>query len=147
MYKKYSEGFIMSEIISVSSDSGTNTARFMLKCVKFTIVSYMVSVLLLAALAVIIVYTDVSEKISGPSIKGIKFFGAFLSALLTSKSCETKGWLYGVIAGMFNIALLMVIGSFFVDSPIFSASNIAMLALGGLCGMVGGIIGVNLADN
>ena len=137
----------MSEIISVSSDSGTTTARIVMKCVKFTIVSYMVSMLLLAALAVIIVYTDVSEKISAPSIKGIKLFGAFLSALLTSKSCETKGWLCGALSGIFNIALLMVIGSFFVDSPVFITSNVVMLTFGGICGMVGGIIGVNLANN
>ena len=137
----------MSEIISVSAQPRAATARLALKCVKFTVMSYMVSIVLLAILAVVIVYTNVPETISAPAIKGIKLFSAFLTALLTTRSCSTKGWLFGMISGMFNIVLLMFFGSFFINSPIFVSSNIMTASLGGLCGMVGGIIGVNLGNN
>ena len=147
MYKKYSEGFILSEIISLSSESGINTIRIVLKSIKFIIISYLVSVLLLAALSVIIVYTDVPGKISAPAVTAIKLFGAFLSAILTSKSCQAKGWLCGLISGVLNLLILMFIGSLLTDSAVFATDNLTKLAIGGVCGMVGGIIGVNFGKN
>ena len=147
MYKKYSEGFILSEIISLSSESGINTIRIVLKSIKFTIISYLVSVLLLAGLSVIIVYTDVPEKISAPAVTGIKLFGAFLSAFLTSKSCQARGWLCGLISGVLNIFILTAVGSLFTDYAVFASANLTKLGLGGICGMVGGIIGVNFGKN
>ena len=137
----------MSEFISASSDSGISAIRILSKSVKFTIVSYLVSVLLLAVLTVVIVYTDVPEKISGPSVIAIKMFGAFLSAFLTSKSCETKGWLCGIVSGVVNILLLMVIGSLISNSHTPVSDNLTNLLFGGACGMIGGIIGVNFVKN
>jgi len=133
----------MSEIISVSASSDMGIARTSLKSLKFIIISYLISVILLAVLAVVIVYTDVSESISVPAVKSIKLFAAFLSAFLTSRSCNSKGWLCGIITGTINVALLIFIGTLLVDGSFFKKSNILLVAFGGICGMIGGIIGVN----
>ena len=53
----------MSEIISASSNSSTTNSHTFLKAIKFTLISYVISVVLIALLAVIIVYTDISQKI------------------------------------------------------------------------------------
>ncbi len=146
MYKKYSEGFIMSEIISASA-SDFSLFKLVLKALKFTIISYVVSVIFLAALAVLVVYTDVPEAVSAPAVKGIALFGAFLSAFLTSKATITRGWLCGAFTGFFNIFLLKLLGAAVLGAPIFASANIVMMAGGALCGMIGGIIGVNFGNN
>ena len=132
----------MSEIISVSGSS-TDLFKLVLKTVKFTLVSYVVSVILIAVLAVLLVYTDMSESLSAPAVKGITLFGAFLSAFLTAKTTSSKGWLSGIFAGALNIFILQLIGAAAFGAPLFAPSGFIMLALGAVCGMTGGIIGVN----
>ena len=132
----------MSEIVSVSG-SGTDLFKLALKTVKFTLVSYVVSVILMAALAVLLVYTDISESVSAPAVKGITLFGAFLSAFLTAKTTSAKGWLSGIFAGAFNIFVLQLTGTAAFGAPLFAPAGFIMLALGAVCGMAGGIIGVN----
>lgn len=135
----------MSETISVSN-SDTDIFKVVLKTVKFTLVSYVVSVILIAALAVLLVYTDMSEAVSAPAVKGITLFGAFLSAFLTAKTANAKGWLCGMFAGAFNIFALQLIGTAAFGAPLFVSSNFIMVALGAVCGMTGGIIGVNFGN-
>ena len=130
-----------------NSVSGIYVGRTILKSVKFTVISYIMSIILLAVVAVIVVYTDVSEKISVPSVRVITLLGAFISALLTSKNSSSKGWLCGILTGAFNVAVLMSIGAFLTDASLFTKSNLILVSLGGMCGMIGGIIGVNLGDN
>lgn len=137
----------MSEIVSASSSSGTNVINTVFRAIKFILISYIISVILLALLAVVIVYTDVSESIASPAVKLITVFGAFLSALLTSKSTETKGWLCGIITGSFNVLMLLILGMAIMGSVFFTAPNMSLVACGAVCGLVGGIIGVNLGSN
>ena len=137
----------MSEIVSASSASGTNVLNTVFKAIKFIFVSYIISVILLAILAVIIVYTDVSEGIASPAVKIITVFGAFLSALLTSKSAEAKGWLCGIITGGLNVFMLLVLGMAIMGSKVFTVPNMSLVACGAVCGLVGGVIGVNFGSN
>lgn len=137
----------MSEIISASSNSSTTNSHTFLKAIKFTLISYVISVVLIALLAVIIVYTDISQKISVPSVRGITLFGAFLSAVLTARTCKSKGWVCGFFTGLFNVALLMFIGTALISSSFFTKSNVFLAFCGGLSGMAGGILGVNLGNN
>ena len=136
----------MSEIISASSNSGTTNFRAFFKVIKFTIISYVVSVILISVLAVIIVYTNVPQSIANLSVKGITLFGAFLSALLVAKSHRTKGWLCGLFTGMFNVALLMFVGTILVDAVFFSKSTVSLILCGGISGILGGIICVKLGN-
>ena len=147
MYKKYSEGFILSDIVSASSNSDTGIFTIVSKSLKFIFVSYIISIILLALLALIIVYTDVSEQIAGPSVKGITLFGAFLAAFLASKTTRVKGWLCGIFTGTLNIALLKLFGAALMGASLFETSNFIVLGGGALFGMIGGIIGVNFGDN
>ena len=117
----------MSEIFSASSNSGTTNSHIFFKAFKFTMISYVVSVILISVLAFIIVNTNVPQSISNPSVKGITLFGACLSALLTAKSCRTKGWLCGFFTGAFNVALLMFVGTLLVDAEFFSKSSIFLV--------------------
>ncbi len=137
----------MSDIVSASSNSDTGVFKIILKALKFTLVSYVISIVLLALLAVVVVYTDVSEDISAPSVKGITFFGAFLSGFLTSKTTGAKGWLAGILAGTLNVLILHLLGVAVWGAQLFALSDLVMLGAGALFGMLGGIFGVNFGNN
>ena len=137
----------MSDVISVSSGSAAGTARIILKSLKFIILSYIVSFVLLLILALVLVYTDAPETVSHPAVNIITLSGAFMSAFLTGRSLSSKGWLFGFAAGIINIVILYALGTLFTSAEFFTASNMAFMLYGGMCGVVGGIIGVNTGKN
>ena len=137
----------MSDVISVSTGSNTGVVRILLKSVKFIILSYVISFILLLVLALVIVYTDVSETISGPAVNIITLSGAFVSSFLTAGNLTSKGWICGFLSGMLNIMLLFAAGSLFTSSAFFTAHKMMFMLYGGICGAVGGIIGVNVGKN
>ncbi len=131
----------MSDKASVS----TNDSAFsFLKSIKFILISYLISFLLIAVLSAVITWTDVPEAVASPSVRVITFFSAFLSALLTTRSSGSKGWLVGALTGAINIAVLLLFGMALFGGMAFSFSNALMILLGAVSGMAGGIIGVNL---
>ena len=137
----------MSDVISATAGTGAGTIRIILKSVKFIILSYIISFILLLVLAAVIVYTNVSETISGPAVNIITLSGAFISSFLTTKNLTSRGWFFGFLSGLFNIALLFAAGALFTSSPFFTVSRIMFMLYGGICGAIGGIIGVNVGKN
>ncbi|MBQ6894488.1 MAG: TIGR04086 family membrane protein [Clostridia bacterium] len=137
----------MSDIISVSSGSGTGIFRVMLKGVKFSIISYVISFVLLLILAALIVYTNTPESICTPGVDAILLIGAFISAFLTARCLNSKGLLCGFFVGAFNIILLFGMGVLFTTAPFLTASKALFVLYGGIAGALGGIIGVNTGKN
>ena len=116
-----------------------------LKAVKFILISYIISVALIAVVSLVVVSTDVPEAICTPSVRVITFFGAFLSSLLTTRNLTSRGWLLGAFVGGLNLALLILLGVAAYGTNIFSLHNIYMILFGIISGMAGGIIGVNIS--
>lgn len=137
----------MSDIISVSSGSGAGIFRVILKGIKFSIISYLISFVLLLILAALIVYTNTPESICTPGVDAIVLIGAFLSAFLTARCLNSKGLLCGLIVGVFNIILLFGMGVLFTSAPFLTASKALFVLYGGIVGALGGIIGVNTGKN
>ncbi|MBO7288489.1 MAG: TIGR04086 family membrane protein [Clostridia bacterium] len=137
----------MSDVISATAGSGAGTIRILLKSVKFIILSYIISLILLLVLAFVIVYTDISETISNPAVSIITLSGAFISSFLTAKNLTSRGWLFGFVTGIFNIAFLFALGTLLTSSAFFTVPKIMFMLYGGMCGAIGGIIGVNVGKN
>lgn len=132
----------MSEPISVSASASIG-AGSIFKGIKFIIVSYVVSLALIALLSALIVYTSLPEAVCAPAVRIITFFGAFLSALLTTRSAGSRGWLLGAASGAANIMILILLGMALMGGRMISASNLLMILFGAVAGMAGGIVGVN----
>lgn len=137
----------MSDVISVSTGSGAGAARVLFKSLKFIILSYIISFVLILILALVLVYTDAPETISSPAVNIITLSGAFMSAFLTGRRLSSKGWLFGFAAGVINIVILFALGALFTSQEFFCASKMTFILYGGLSGAVGGIIGVNTVKN
>ncbi|MBQ4526913.1 MAG: TIGR04086 family membrane protein [Clostridia bacterium] len=129
----------MSENISVSSGKLSRV----LKGIKFILISYCISVALVAVVSALIVYTDIPEHISNPAVKIITFFGVVLSSYLTSRTAQNRGWLCGAWVGGLNIAMLILIGTAIFGNYPFTVSNVVSVLIGCVLGSIGGIIGIN----
>lgn len=136
----------MSEQNSISSGS-LSVVGNLLKVLKFILVSYVVSALLIAGLAALLAYTSLPEALANPGVRIIRMFGAFLTGLMLSRSVGKRGLLWGFAGGMMNIVLLGVLGSFLPEvSQNISKMLLTSLA-GGATGALGGIIGINTNKN
>lgn len=114
-----------------------------LKGIKFIIISYMVSIVLILGLTALVVYTDVPEKAGSIGAGVITYFGSFFSAYLYGKSKKRRGMLNGAVNGGLNIAGLFILGlAIYGCTP---PLKIAALKIAGGClsGALGGILGVN----
>ena len=132
----------------ISAQVAQNGKTFLLfKGIKFIFISYVVSFLMVLILSALVVYTDLPEAFCGPSIKVITFFGAFLSAFLTSRASDGRGWLCGAVSGCANIALLSLLGTAIYGTSVLSASNVLGAFYGLLAGGAGGIVGINTKRN
>jgi len=114
-----------------------------LKGIKFIIISYITSLILIFTLTALIVYTDVPEGAGSIGVGIITFFGSFLSGLLFGRSTKRGGLLWGAIQGILNILGLFLLG-FAIYGETGETSDMIIKILGGcICGAIGGIIGVN----
>jgi len=117
------------------------------KGLKFIVVSYVLSVVLIAILSAVIVFTDISESCSTPCVKVITFIGVFASAYLLSRTSQSRGWLGGALTGGANIGLLIIIGTALNANNPFTLSNLVSVLIGCFVGSVGGICGINSKKN
>ena len=114
-----------------------------LKGIKFIIISYITSLVLIFAFTALIVYTDVPEEAGGIGVGIITFLGAFLSGLLFGRSTKRGGLLWGGIQGCLNILGLFVLGIALYGEIGETSDMILKVIIGCICGSIGGIIGVN----
>ena len=133
----------MSEKNTNAAVSSGRGVYMLIKAFKFILVSYVISLVLMALVAVLVVYTDVPESIMTVSVKVIMFLGAFLSALLTSRHAMSKGWLCGIFTSLLHVILLNLIAKLFFGADFFSPADGMKFMVSALCGFVGGTIGVN----
>lgn len=123
---------------------GAKKMNSWLKTVKFILISYVLSVALIAVLSALTVYTDLPESASAPLVKIITFFGAFVSAFLNAGASGSRGWLFGALTGGLNIVILIILGTAFYGNNPFDASNAVSVLIGTAVGIFGGILGVNM---
>lgn len=114
-----------------------------LKVIKYIIISYIISFILVLALSALIVYTDVSEAVGNTGVEVITYLGSFICAFLLGRSTKKAGLLGGGVIGMISLLGLILIG-IAVYGEIADAGNIIIKILGGfLSGALGGVLGVN----
>ncbi len=132
----------MSEKVFVSTVSAGG-ARKLLRMIKFIFISYVVSLMLIAVLSALVVYTDIPEKYAPAGVGIITYFACFLSGLMTAKASISKGWLVGGVSGVCNIIILAVIAMAIVGVGPFGTKLIFKLLIGAVCGAIGGMLGIN----
>lgn len=120
-----------------------NTKRFLI-IVKSILLSVLLTLILLFVFSIILAYTNISENTIPYGI----IFTSALSILISSVLCMLKiknnGIIYGGIIGMTYMLLIYLLSSIVQTGFELNLFSIIMIIAGCLCGMLGGIIGVNI---
>ena len=113
---------------------------FMLKTV---LISYILSVALLFATALVATFNPLSDTTISITVNIITAFGVFLCGFLSGRHFNNKGIIYGALCGILYSILLCLIGNLASQNIGFSSAAITALSIGVICGAVGGIVGIN----
>ncbi len=105
---------------------------------------YLVTLVMLLALAIAITYSDFPESYSQAAIMAITVISIIMVGLFVARGANSYGWLWGAIAAAVYMLLLYMISSLAIGSFSISGGYFVMLLIALLCGSIGGIIGINL---
>lgn len=121
-----------------------NTVGFkLLDVLKNILISYGLTFVFLLIFAFVITYTDFPSGAVSPVVVVITLLSVMLSGILGGKKASQKGWLTGSISGLVYMLVLYLIGGMVFKDFTLGANSVLMMIGGVLCGIVGGIIGIN----
>lgn len=104
---------------------------------------YLLTIAIFIVYAVLITYTGVSEK----NVQAIVLVTVVLSVVIagfkSARAAESKGWLWGIFAGLLYVVIMIFIGFCFVADFGFGTKGITLLILSAAGGGLGGVIGIN----
>lgn len=118
--------------------------NFMFDFGKSIILSILLTFIALLLLSAVLNFTDVSENIISPSIIVISSVCIMIGSFIVSKKIKEKGILNGAILGILYMFILYIISSIANGSFALNVSSLAMIGIGIIAGIFGGILGVNL---
>ena len=111
--------------------------------IKVTIISFMTTIIFLLIFSVIFTYTNISESFITPTIIVITAISIFIGSTISNSKMQKNGLLNGAIIGGIYLIGIYVISSIINQKFALSMQSIAMIISGMICGMFGGILGVN----
>ena len=118
-----------------------------LRIIKGSLLSIIMSIIFLAIFATILAYTNVSESTILPTIIVIVASSILAGSFLCSRKIKQNGILNGAIVGLIYMLVLYIISSAIVMDFSLTINSFIMIGAGILAGIVGGIIGVNIKNN
>ena len=111
--------------------------------IKGTIISFMTTIIFLLIFSVIFTYTNISESFITPTIIVITAISIFIGSTISNSKMQKNGLLNGAIIGEIYLIGIYVISSIINQKFALSMQSIVMIISGMICGMFGGILGVN----
>lgn len=120
-----------------------NISKSFMNIVRGVFISIIFTMFFLFIFSIILTYTNISESFITPVIivtTAISIFiGSSIGCLRTSKN----GLLNGAMIGGIYLISLYIISGFMSQNFSLNMQSIIIIVAGMICGMVGGIIGVN----
>lgn len=111
--------------------------------VKETIISIMLSLILIFVLSIAISKTSLKEDIIIPGIISISSISIIVGSIRISKLKKEKGIINGILIGLLYMGSMYIISSIILKDFSLSTKSLIMIISGMMCGVIGGIIGVN----
>jgi len=116
----------------------------MITLLKANIIAYMITAIAFIGSALLLTYTSLPES----SIPAIAIVTTIISVLVagydTAKGAPSKGWLWGLSAGLVYAVILIIISSTVDQKFMVSRNTATFLIMAGAGGTLGGMIGINV---
>jgi len=110
---------------------------------KALCVGLIVSVILIAILSALLVFTPLPESTTSAAIIIVIIISNLIAGLSLSKKMRANGLMAGIFVGIFYAVALYLIGAIFYNKVDINWGTVIMLLISIVSGAVGGIVGVN----
>ena len=111
--------------------------------IKGVIISIIATLILLLIFSILLTYTNISEKLINPFIIVITAISILIGSSIGNTKMKRNGLLNGAIIGGIYLILIYAISSIINHDFVLTVQSIIIIISGIICGMLGGIIGIN----
>ena len=108
-----------------------------------TSIAFAITAIIFIGYAILITYSSIGEQHLTFVITATSIISIVIAGFDMAKSCEDKGWLWGIFAGLIYAFILSIIGIFVANKVFLSSQTLMLFLLAAASGGVGGIIGIN----
>ncbi len=131
----------LKKVEDVSKDKKNNN---IIKIIKGTIISIILTLIALTVYAAILSYTSISESSIVPVVLTITGISILIGSSISSISIKKKGIINGGMVGLIYILFIYILSSTISIGFSLNINSIIMVIVSIITGMIGGIIGVNI---
>ncbi len=110
---------------------------------KGVIISIMCTLVFLFVFSIILTYTNISESFIAPVIIVITAISIFIGSSIGNIKLKKNGMLNGSLIGGIYLLSIYLLSGIIGQNFSLSTQSIIIIIAGMVCGMFGGIIGVN----
>ena len=121
-----------------------NTVIPILAPIKGTILAYGITALIFIIYALLLTYTDISEKNSNIVVLAALVTALIFGGAKSAASARQKGLIWGMLTGFIYTLVMVGLGIFILPDYTLGTKTLVCLLLSLSSGGFGGIIGVNL---
>ena len=114
-----------------------------LNILKGVIISIIFTLIFLFAFSIILTYTNISESFISPVIIIITAISIFIGSSIGNIKMKKNGMLNGALVGGIYLLIIYLLSGVINQKLALNTSSIIIIVSGMICGMFGGIIGVN----
>ena len=120
--------------------SGNKTINNIAKGVRISLIS---TCIMLLIFAILLTYTDINESIIDTVIIIVTAISILMGSSIGNLKIKKNGLMNGAIVGGTYMLVIYLISSILNWRFSLNVQSIIMIAVGTICGVLGGIIGVN----
>lgn len=110
---------------------------------KGVLISLLFTIIFLIIFSTLLTYTNISEKLITPVIIVITAISIFIGSTIGNLKMNKNGLINGGAIGGIYLISIYVISSIMSQNFTLNMQSLIMIIIGIICGMFGGIIGVN----
>jgi len=118
-------------------------SRNFINILKGVIISIIFTLVFLFIFSILLTYTSISESFIAPVIIVITAISIFLGSSIGNIKMKKNGLLNGALIGGIYLLSIYLLSGIINQNFALSTSSIIIIVAGMVCGMFGGIIGVN----
>ena len=120
-----------------------NVSKNFSKIIKGVIISLIFTLIFLFIFSILLTYTNISEKFMTPVIVIITAISIFIGSTIENLKMKKNGLINGAMIGGIYLISIYLISSVINKNFSMTKESIIMISVGIICGMFGGIIGIN----
>ena len=115
----------------------------LLNIIKGVIISFVSTIVLLLIFSILLTYTNISENFIAPTIIVITAISIFIGSTIGNFKMNKNGFANGTLIGGIYLISIYLLSSIINQNFSLTLQSIIMIVAGIVCGIFGGILGVN----